>query len=123
MVIELGEFGIEYRPRTTIKGQTVADFVVGLTSFESQEEASKPKPWEIHVDRSSNQEARGVGVVIEIPQEEQVEFIIKLESTANNEIEYEALIAELLIAELFGGKYVTIYSNSQLVVGQMNGNS
>ena len=29
--IELGEFDIQYRPRTAIKGQVVADFIVEYT--------------------------------------------------------------------------------------------
>ena len=34
--IELGEFDIQYRPCTTIKGQVVADFIVEFTLMESQ---------------------------------------------------------------------------------------
>lgn len=87
-----------------------------------QEEASKLEPWQIYVDGSSNHEAGGVVVVIEIPKEEQIEFRIKLEfSPTNNEVEYKALIAGLLTTKLIIGKHITVHLDLQLVVGQVTG--
>ena len=34
--IELSEFDIQYRPRTTIKGQMVANFITEFTNMEDQ---------------------------------------------------------------------------------------
>ena len=34
--IKLSEFDVQYRPRTTIKGQVVVDFIAEFTSMESQ---------------------------------------------------------------------------------------
>ena len=34
--IELSEFDVQYRPRTAIKGQVVANFIAEFTSMESQ---------------------------------------------------------------------------------------
>lgn len=76
----------------------------------------------IYVDGSSNHEVGGVGVVIEIREEEQIEFGIKLEySLTNHEAKYEALIAGLLATKLLRGNHLTVYSDSQLVVGQVTG--
>lgn len=36
-VIELREFNIQYRPRTTIKAQALADFIVEFTTKEHEE--------------------------------------------------------------------------------------
>ena len=36
MGIELSEFDIQYRPRTAIKGQAVADFIAEFTLGEDQ---------------------------------------------------------------------------------------
>ena len=36
-VIELSEFDIRYKPRTTIKGQILADFIMKFTSTEPTE--------------------------------------------------------------------------------------
>lgn len=52
--MELGEFNIEYRLRTAIKGQAVADFVTELTTSTSQLETRKLKPSKIYMDGSSN---------------------------------------------------------------------
>lgn len=121
--VELGEFDIEYRPRIAINGQAVADFVTELTTSASQEKTAKPKPWEIYVNGSSNREVGGVGVVIEILEEERIEFGIKLEySPMNNEAKYEAPIAGLLTTELLGGKHSSVHSDPQLVTGQVTGN-
>ena len=49
--IELSQFDIEYRPRTTIKAQALADFIAEFTipvHEENQEEL-----WTIHIDRLS----------------------------------------------------------------------
>lgn len=121
--VELNEFDIEYQPRTAIKGQTVADFIIEFTASVCQEEAPKPRWWQVYVNGSSTHEAGKVGIVIEIPKEERIEFGIKLEySPTNNEAEYEALIAGLHMAELLGGRCLNVYSDSQLVVGQVTRN-
>ena len=52
--IELSEFDVHYRLRTSIKGQAVADFIADYTQPED-EEAEGPKLWIIHTDGSSNQ--------------------------------------------------------------------
>ena len=51
--IELSEFDIQYRPRTAMKGQAVADFVAEYTQLEGQG-ADGLKQWIIHTDGSSN---------------------------------------------------------------------
>ena len=34
--IELSEFNVQYRPRTVIKGQVIANFIVEFTHIEGQ---------------------------------------------------------------------------------------
>ena len=52
-VVELDEFDIQYRPRITIKGQVVADFIAKFTLMEGQGVEEIPQ-WSIHTDGSSN---------------------------------------------------------------------
>jgi len=40
--IELSEFDIQYRPRTAIKGQVVADFIAEFTNVKGQEANKYP---------------------------------------------------------------------------------
>ena len=61
--IELGEFDIQYRPRTAIKGQIVVDFIAEYTQLEGKG-AEVLGQWSIHTDKSSNRQAGGAGVVI-----------------------------------------------------------
>nr|GEY29870.1 reverse transcriptase domain-containing protein [Tanacetum cinerariifolium] len=76
--IELGEDAIHYRPRVSVMGQILADFIVERPEEDSSDTPMKveeelPKPWNLFMDGS-------------------------FEAT-NNEAEYEALIAGLWIAE------------------------
>ena len=60
--IELNEFDVQYRPRTMIKAQALVDFIVEFMIGEDKEE--KLMAWTIWTDSSSNQWARGAGVLI-----------------------------------------------------------
>ena len=66
----LGVFDIKYIPRTSIKGQVLADFVAGFTECPKEMEGGSekldkgligvvsiqcPLPWELYVDGASNQ--------------------------------------------------------------------
>ena len=55
--IELSEFDIRYKPRTTIKGQILADFIIEFTQAQSTE-ATQLAPdlpiWKLSVDGAAN---------------------------------------------------------------------
>ena len=56
-VIELSEFDIRYKPRTSIKGQVLADFIMEFTSTEPTETAylaSDLPIWRLSVDGATN---------------------------------------------------------------------
>ena len=42
-------------------------------------------------------------------------------STTNNEAEYEALLVGIAMVKLLGREMVELYSDSRLIVGQVNG--
>ena len=73
--IELSEFDIQYRPRTVIKGQVVADFIAEYTQLEGKG-AEGLGQWSIHKDGSSNRQAGGAGVVIQNPEGDKIECMI-----------------------------------------------
>ena len=119
--IELSEFDIQYRPRTTIKGQFIADFIAEFTHDEDKGAEESPQ-WSIHTDRSSNRQARGVGILLLSPEGDTIECMVRLDFlTTNNEAEYEALIAGLDLAKAAGATSVVIYYDSQVVTNQVNG--
>ena len=55
--IELSEFDIRYKPKTAIKGQVLADFVMKFTSTEPTENIQAPTDlpiWKLSVDGATN---------------------------------------------------------------------
>ena len=119
--IELSEFDIQYRPRTAIKGQVVADFIAEFTHDEDKGAKESPQ-WSVHTDGSSNRQAEGADVVLLSPEGDVVECMIRLDfPTTNNEVEYEALVAGLDLARAAGAISVVIYCDSQVITNQVNG--
>ena len=51
--VELSKFDIQYRPRTAIKGQAVANFTSEFAQLEDKREENVSQ-WNIHTDGSSN---------------------------------------------------------------------
>lgn len=81
--VELGEFDIQYKPRTAVKAQVLADF---LAEFTPPEEEKQPQfltepglseqmgpevVWDLFVDGSSNVQASGAGLVL-VSQREKI---------------------------------------------------
>ncbi|GKB93906.1 reverse transcriptase domain-containing protein [Tanacetum coccineum] len=92
----LGEHNITYRPRTSVKGQTLADFLV-----EKPDEALP----DMSMDKapSSCVDGSGAGLILISPEGMEFTYALRFQFTAsNNEAEYEALIAGLRIAIQMG---------------------
>ena len=121
-VIELSEFDIQYRPRTAITGQVIADFIVEFTLMEDQGAEKSPK-WSVHMDESFNREVDGAGVVLYSSEGDRVECMIHLDfPTTNNEAEYETLIAGLDLTKVTRAERMVLYCDSQVVISQVNDN-
>uniref|UniRef100_A0A2N9J4R0 Uncharacterized protein n=1 Tax=Fagus sylvatica TaxID=28930 RepID=A0A2N9J4R0_FAGSY len=121
--VELSEFDIEYHPRQAIKAQALADFIAEFTVNEDEPSEEKPdEEWEIEIDGSSVKGAGGVGIVFKTPEGHLLKHSTRLQyPTTNNEAEYEALLTGLRIAKELGANRLKIRSDSQLIVGQVNG--
>ena len=120
--IELSEFNIQYRPRTAIKGQVVVDFIAEYTQVEGKGVGGLAQ-WSIHTDGSSNWYAGGAGVVIQTPDGDKIECMIRLEfPMTNNEAKYEALVAWLDLAKAAGVENMIVHCDSQVITSQINGN-
>ncbi|KAL0434949.1 UNVERIFIED_CONTAM: hypothetical protein Sradi_0202800 [Sesamum radiatum] len=116
---ELSENGIEYQLRPAIKAQPLANFI---SEFTGTEDPQKIKWWKIFVDRSSTSLGSGIGIVIETPQEDRLQYAIKFNFAAsNNEAKYEALIEGGKVALAAGAKHLKAHNDSQLVVNQISG--
>ena len=109
----LGAFDIKYMPRTSIKGQVLADLVAEFAKCPEEMEGENqkleersigvisvqcPMPWELYVDGATNQRGSGVGLVLMSPKKITIEKSLRLSfSATNNEAEYEALLMGMMM--------------------------
>ncbi|KAL0295242.1 UNVERIFIED_CONTAM: hypothetical protein Sradi_6845000 [Sesamum radiatum] len=83
----------------------------------SQKETNEEEPWLFHVDGSSTTQGSGADIVITSSQGEDMEFAINFSfKVLNNEIEYEALVLGMRIAQNMVSLHLIAYSDSQLIV-------
>ncbi|XP_068492222.1 uncharacterized protein [Phaseolus vulgaris] len=119
--VELSEFDVQYEPQGSIKGQVYVDFMVELSSKDFQ-----PNPnsfqWVLSVDGSSNQQGSRAGAILERPNgfliKQDLKFTFK---ASNNQTEYEALIAGMLLAKELGAQSLLVKNDSLLVTEQVTG--
>ncbi|VFQ66993.1 unnamed protein product [Cuscuta campestris] len=119
------EFNIEYRPRSAIKGQALADFLVEMTRLTPDLPVTKPTEqwWEMAVDGASGPRGYGGGIVFSTPEGFKIYHAIVFNfKLTNNEAEYEALAGGLRLAQALKINRVSIKSDSSLIVGQVSGN-
>ena len=131
----LGAFYIKYMPRTSLKGQVLANLIVEFAEAPVENESNEhhmdeksvgliatqePLQWKVYMDGAANQKGFCVGLVLISPEELVVEKSLRLGfSATNNEAEYEALLEGMFMIHRMGGKSVTMFSDSRLVVGQV----
>ncbi|XP_013608132.1 PREDICTED: uncharacterized protein LOC106314869 [Brassica oleracea var. oleracea] len=118
--IELSEYDIEYKPRTSSKAQVLADFIIELVPKEDS--SSSNTKWRLHVDGASSKQGSRIGIQLESPSGEMIEQSFCLGfSASNNEAEYKSLIAGLRLARSVGAREISAFSDSQLVTSQFHG--
>ncbi|GJR40701.1 reverse transcriptase domain-containing protein [Tanacetum coccineum] len=106
--IQLGEFGIHYRPRISVKGQVLDNFIVERPEEENLDASAKdeeplPAEWTLFTDGSSCVDGCETGVILTNPEGIEFTYALRFQFKAtDNEAEYEALIAGLRIAEKMG---------------------
>ena len=121
--IELSKFDIRYKPKTAIKGQVLADFVMEFTPIKLSKatHAGDDLPiWKLSVDGASNAQGSGEGLILTSPEGIDIEYALRFGFHAsNNEAGYEAVIAGLNLAHSLEVDQLEVYSDSQLVVRQI----
>ncbi|XP_075633839.1 uncharacterized protein LOC142606361 [Castanea sativa] len=99
-----------------VKGLAINEKSVGMIS------CKEPLVWRVYVDGAANQRGSGVGLVLVSPKEFTFEKSLRLGfSTTSNEAEYEALLVGMDMVQKMGGKTVQMFSDSQPVVGYVEG--
>ncbi|XP_065632319.1 uncharacterized protein LOC136068725 [Quercus suber] len=124
----LGAFDIKYMPRTSVKGQVLADLVAEFTepSVEELEPAQNMDEksigmisqqgslfWEVYMDGAVNQKGSGVGLVLISPEMIIIEKLLRLSFTAiNNEAEYETLLMGMAMVQRMGRRNGNAHADS-----------
>ena len=124
-------------PRTSAKGQVLADLVAefaktlleGRMEKQNMNEKSvgeiplqEPLSRKVYVDGAANHRGSGVELVLISPERITIEKSLRLGFSAiNNEAEYEALLAGMTMVQKMVGKAMEIFFDSRLVVGQVQG--
>ncbi|XP_074336974.1 uncharacterized protein LOC141674150 [Apium graveolens] len=126
--IELGEFNLEYVPRTVIKAQALADFVAECTfsgphDLTPEEQLIRtPGKWKRFMDGSVAGKKYGAGLILSSPKGfeicQGIRFYFPL---TNNEVEYEALLARMELARSLEIKHLRAFSDSMLLVKHFSG--
>ena len=122
-VIELREFDIRHKPKTAIKGQVLADFVMEFTSAEPAKNTQTMTDlpiWRLSIDETANAQGSGAGLILTSPEEIDIEYALRFGFQAsNNEAKYEAVIAGLNLAHSMEVNQLEVCSDSQLIVRQI----
>ena len=132
----LGAFDIKYMPRTSVKGQILADLVAEFTEPALEEMSMtqnmdgksvdiisllEPPFWKVYVDEVANQRGSRVGLVLISPEKLTIKKSLRLGfSVTNNEAEYEALLEGIRMVQTMRGKAIKVFSDSRLIVDQVS---
>ncbi|XP_071695078.1 uncharacterized protein [Rutidosis leptorrhynchoides] len=106
--VELGAYQISYLPRSSVKGQVLADYLAEMTAeLEVINERTTFKPVV---------EGAGAGLVLASTGGEEHTYALRFNfDVTNNEAEYEALLAGLNIARRMDITKLRAFTDSQLV--------
>ena len=133
----LGAFDIKYMPRTSIKGQVLANLVANFTESPLEDRMEKqdmdgksiglvslqePLSWKVYVDGAPSHRRSGVGLFLISSERVIIEKSLRLDFSAiNNEAEYETLLAGMTMVQKMGEKALEIFLDLRLIVSQVEG--
>jgi ribonuclease HI len=122
---ELSKYHITFEPRTTIKSQVLADFIVDWTGPTRQQEEPSEKVWTIHCDGAWCHAGAGVAAIMTSPTSvkhryaARLSFALESDRCTNNIAEYEAIILGLRKLKALGVTTCIIKTDSKVVAGQI----
>ena len=85
--IELSKFDIKYKPKTTVKGQVLVDFVMEFTSVELAEatQLTSGLPiWRLSVDGAANAQGSGADLILTSADGIDIEYDLRFGFQASN---------------------------------------
>jgi ribonuclease HI len=120
--IELAAHTIQYKPRTTIKSQIIADFFADWGQHQYLPPALDSTHWRMNFDGSKMLGGLGADVVLTSPKGGKLQYVLQMHFRASNNVaEYEALVHGLKLAKEIGIRRILCFGDSDLVVHQVSG--
>jgi ribonuclease HI len=122
---ELSGYHITFEPRTAIKSQVLADFIVDWTGPITQPDTSAEKVWTIHYDGAWCHAGAGAAAVITSPTGVKhryatcLSFALESDRCTNNVAEYEVVILDIHKLRALGVTTCIIRTDSKVVAGQV----
>jgi ribonuclease HI len=123
---ELSGYRITFEPRTAIKSQVLADFIIDWTGPITQQDEPAEKVWTIHYDGAWCHAGAGAAAVITSPigvkhrYAAHLSFALDSDRCTNNVAEYEAVILGLRKLRALGVTTYIIKTDSKVVVIQVD---
>ena len=112
------------RPQSTVKGQVLANFIVECTIpddgsiLKSLEDINSF--WILHMDGALNSQKSNAGLILLSPEGFITEQVLRFNfNIFNNDAKYKALTIGLKMTKEFGVKKLKVFSDSQLIIGQV----
>lgn len=122
--VELGQYDIEFVPRTAIKSQALADFIAEWTNPMPTKFEQNPKHWTMFYDGAKCKNSAGAGVILVSPEDDAIRYAIQINFNnpvpTNNIIEYEGLLTGLRIAISLEVKRLLVKGDSHIVAQQIS---
>jgi ribonuclease HI len=121
---ELSGYHITFEPRTSIKSQVLADFIVDWTGLTRQQE-EPPEVWTIHCDGAWCHAGAGAAAIITSPTgikhryAARLSFALESDRCTNNIAEYEAVILGLRKLRALGVTTCIVKTDSKVVASQV----
>jgi ribonuclease HI len=117
----ISKWAVKLKARTAIKSQALVDFMAEWQENQLPTPTERPEHWVMYFDGSLKLEGAGAGVLLISPTSEQLKYVLQIFwKVSNNEAEYEALLHGLLLAASLGIKRLLVYSDSTVVINQVN---
>jgi ribonuclease HI len=122
---ELSGYHITFEPRTTIKSQVLADFIIDWTGPITQPDGPTEKVWTIHCDGAWCHAGAGTAAFITSPTGVKhryaagLSFALESDRCTNNVAEYEVVILGLRKLRALGVTTCIIKTDSKVVGGQV----
>ena len=118
--IELAPYTIYYQPRTAIKSQALADFLVDWAETQYQPPAPDSTHWQMHFDGSKMRTGLGAGIVLTSPKGDKLRYVLQIHFAASNNIaeflgKPEPVNECLVFSDVVGGGKMDLQHISELV--------